>query len=198
VEAKRPPKYRFWPERPPGPVDDAYAQTRWLRPYRPGLVRVLTSLFLLAVLGLVVQVALLTTFHAADPATLAIRIAVTVVLTGGLGLAFSRCYLSGVWVSDHKVRVLRPLSTSVWSWSELADVRSVAGPTRLLGSPLAVPGHQVLLVLADGRDVATPVTDRSADFLGRPQAYSMAADAVEGWFQLGRGRVEPGREAPGT
>ncbi len=196
MESRRPPKYRFWPERAPGPVDDAYVQTRWMRPYRPGLVRILSSLVLLAALGLIVQVALLTTFRAADPATLAVRIGVTVVLVGGLGLLFSRCYLSGLWVTDHKVRILRPLSTSVWTWSELADVRSVAGPTRMLGSPVAVPGHRVLLVLLDGRDVDTPVTDRSPDFLGRPQAYAMAADAVEGWFDLGRRRAGPGRTHP--
>ena len=188
MQGRRPPKYRFWPERATGPLDDAYVQTRWLRPYRPGPVRVLTSLALLAVLAAVVQVALLTTFRAADTGTLAVRVLVTVLLAGALAVLFSRCYLSGLWVTDHQVRLLRPLSTSVWSWSELADVRSVAGPTRLLGSPLAVRGQRVLLVLADGRDVNTPVTDRSPDFLGRPQAYSMAADAVEGWFRLGRDR----------
>jgi hypothetical protein len=184
VDDKPAPKYRFWPERPPGPVDDAYSQTRWLRPYRPGLIRVLTCLALLAVLGLVLQAALLTTFRAGDAGTLAIRGALAVALLAGLGTLFSRCYLSGLWVTDRRVRLVRPLSTKVWAWTELSDVRTVAGPTRLLGTPLAVPGNRVLLVLADGSDVVTPVTDRSPDFLGRPQAYDMAAGAVEGWFKL--------------
>jgi hypothetical protein len=188
VAEKPPPKYRFWPERPPGPVDGAYVQTRWLRPYRPGLIRVLTCVLLLGVLGLILQVALLTTFHAADHVTLAIRIVVTLALLTGLGTVFSRCYLSGLWVTDHKVRILRPLSTAAWTWDEVADVRTVAGPTRLLGTPLAVPGNRVLLVLTDGRDIETPVSDRSPDFLGRPQAYAMAADAVEGWLQLAHRR----------
>jgi hypothetical protein len=181
---RRAPKYRFWPERAPGPVDDAYVQTRWLRPYRPGLIRVATSLLLLAALGLVLQVALLTTFRAPGAVDLAIRIVIAVVLLLGLGTLFSRCYLSGVWVTDHGVRVLRPLSTRVWAWREVTDVRSVSGPTRLLGSPIALAGHYVLLVLADGSDVVTPVSDRSPDFLGRREAYDMAAGAVEGWFQL--------------
>lgn len=189
---KPPPKYRFWPERTPGPVDDAYVQTRWLRPYRPGIIRVATALLLLALLCLVVQVSLLTTFKAPDAATMAIRIVVTVVLLVGLGIVFSRCYLSGVWVTDHKVRVLRPLSTRVWTWQEIADVRSVSGPTRVLGSPVAVGGRCVVLVLADGSDVVTPVSDRSPDFLGRSEAYDMAAGAVEGWFQLAAHR----RSAP--
>jgi hypothetical protein len=178
------PKYRFWPERPPGPVDDAYAQTRWLRPYRPGLIRVITCLVLLAVLGLVLQTALLTTFAAGDVGTVVVRAAVAVALLVGLGTLFSRCYLSGLWVTDGKVRLVRPLSTKVWAWTDLADVRSVTGPARLLGTPLAIPGSRVLLVLADGSEVETPVSNRSPDFLGRPQAYEMAADAVEGWFRL--------------
>jgi len=41
---KQPPKYRFWPERKQGPVDDAYVQSRWVRPYRPGAIRVAASL----------------------------------------------------------------------------------------------------------------------------------------------------------
>jgi hypothetical protein len=191
--AKRPPKYRFWPERPPGPVDDAYTQTRWLRPYRPGFVRVATSLLLLATLGLVLQVSLLTTFRAPTTADTLVRLAITVVLLVVLGTVFSRCYLSGVWVTDHRVRVLRPLSTRSWAWSEIADVRSVAGPTRVLGTPFAVAGHAVVLVLADGSDVVTPVCDRSPDFLGRPEAYDMAAGAVEGWFEAStrRGDLPP-------
>ena len=36
---------------------------------------------------------------------------------------------------------------------------------------------------ADGTDVETPVCDRSPDFLGRPEAYDMAAGAVEGWLE---------------
>lgn len=181
---KPPPKYRFWPEREPGPVDDAYVQTRWVRPYRPGIIRVATTVLLIAVLGLVAQVSLLTTFHAPDATTLVIRIVVTLALLVSLTLVFSRCYLSGVWVTDQGVRVLRPLSTRVWTWQQIADVRSVQGPTRLLGSPLGVPGRGVVLVLADGSDISTPLSDRSPDFLGRPEAYDMAAGAIEGWFEL--------------
>jgi hypothetical protein len=192
VPDKPPPKYRFWPERAPGPVDDAYVQTRWMRPYRPGLIRVATTVLLIAVLGLVAEVSLLTTFHAPDGATLVIRIVVTLALLVSLTLVFSRCYLSGVWVTDQGVRVLRPLSTRVWTWQQITDVRSVRGPTRLLGSPLGVPGRGVVLVLADGSDISTPLSDRSPDFLGRPEAYDMAADAIEGWFELATRRRAAG------
>ena len=189
---KPPPKYRFWPERAPGPVDDAYVQARWMRPYRPGIIRVATTVLLIAVLGLVTEVSLLTTFHAPDGATLVIRIVVTLALLVSLTLVFSRCYLSGVWVTDEGVRVLRPLSTRVWTWQQITDVRSVQGPIRLLGSPLDVPGRGVVLVLADGTDISTPLSDRSPDFLGRPEAYDIAADAIEGWFELATRRRAAG------
>ena len=179
----QPPKYRFWPERRQGPVDDAYVQQRWMRPYRPGPLRVAASLLLLGALGLVLQVALLTTFRAPSALDVAIRAVSAVVLLAVLAVGFSRCFLSGVWVSDHRVRVLRPLSTRVWSWAEVADVRSVAGPTRLLGGPIAISGLVVVLVLRDGTDVVTPVSSRSPDFLARPEAYDMAATALEGWWQ---------------
>lgn len=188
MDGKPAPKYRFWPERAPGPVDGAYVQSRWMRPYRPGLLRVLTSAALLAALALVISVGLLTTFRDADHLTLAIRGIGTVLLLAGLGTLFSRCYLSGLWVTDHRVRILRPLSTSVWSWAQVADVRTVTGAARLLGTPLAVPGRRVLLVLADGLEVETPVCDRSPDFLGRPEAFAMAADAVEGWLLASKRR----------
>src|SRR5205085_1540840 len=95
---------------------------------------------------------------------------------------------AGVWVTDQGVRSLRPFSTRVWEWTEVADVRSVSGSTRLLGSPIRVPGRCVVLVLADGSDIETPVTDRSPDFLGRREAYDIAAASIEGWLQQSRRR----------
>jgi hypothetical protein len=180
---KQPPKYRFWPERKQGPVDEAYVQSRWVRPYRPGAIRVAASLLVLATLGLVLQVALLTTFRAPGAVDVVLRVVAALVLLISLAVVLSRCFLSGVWVTDEGVRVLRPLSTRVWSWRDIADVRSVAGPTRLLGTPISLRGHGVVLVLRDGTDVPTPVNDRSPDFLGRAEAYDMAATAVEGWYE---------------
>ena len=93
------------------------------------------------------------------------------------------------------MRVVRPLSTRAWQWRDVADVRSVPGSTRLLGTPVRVDGHAVVLVLSDGSDVETPLSDRSGDFLGRSEAYDMAATAVEGWLEQHRRRGDGRRAA---
>ncbi len=186
------PKYQFWPEKEPGPLDEAYRQTRWLRPYRPGPFRVAACLFLLALLMYLTVVSLLAVYGSAAIPELALRIVIAGAVYGVLVLAAIRAYLSGVWVTDTGVRVVRPLSTRVWPWTAIADVRSVPGPTRLFGTRLRVTGHAVFLVLADGTDVETPLADRSADFLGRAEAYDMASSAVEGWLEQNRRRPRPG------
>jgi Bacterial PH domain len=187
----RQPKYRFWPERAAGPVDDAYHQIRWVRPYRPGPVRVGLCLLLLFALLYATMVSLLAVYGSASLAELAVRTLLAAATCLAVLTVAVRAYLSGVWVTDDGVRVLRPLSTHVWTWAQVADVRSVPGPTRLAGTPVRVLGHRLVLVLADGTDVQTPLTDRSPDFLGRVEAYDMAASAVEGWLEIARRRDRP-------
>jgi hypothetical protein len=182
------PTYRFWPERPIGPLDDAAVQDRWIRPYRPGPFRVATCAALLAALLLLTMAALLATFGSAGFAELGLRWLIATMLFAGLTFLLVRTFLGGAWVTDHGVRLVRPFSTRRWTWAEVADVRAVACAARLLGSPLRVPGRVVVVVLADGSDVETPVCDRSPDFLGRPEAFDMAADAVEGWLEQARRR----------
>ena len=137
--AKRPPKYRFWPEKPAGPVETRTSRRAGCGPTGRDFLRVATSLLRLATLGLVLQVSLLTTFRPATTGDTLVRLTVTVVLLVVLGTVFSRCYLSGVWVTDQRVRVLLLLSTRAWSWGEIAYVRSAAGPTRLLGHAAGGP-----------------------------------------------------------
>src|SRR5438445_4517466 len=156
-------KYRFWPERPPGPVDEAYVQTRWVRPYRPGPLRVLSCLLLATALVYLTMVALLATLTSAGVLELAVRAVIAAAVFALLVAVFARCFLAGVWVTEQGVRSLRPFSTRVWAWTEGADVRSVAGETRLLASPLRVSGRCVVRVLAGGSDTEAPVTVRCTE-----------------------------------
>jgi hypothetical protein len=184
------PAYRLWPDpdREPGPLDEAYRQTRWMRPYRPGPLRLAVCLAIIVVLLFATMVSLIAAYGSASVVELGLRGVIAAAVYGALVWAVFRAYLSGVWVTDDGVRIVRPMSTRAWPWRDIADVRSVPGSTRLLGTPVRVDGHAVVLVLSDGSDVETPLTDRSGDFLGRPEAYDMAATAVEGWLEQHRRR----------
>jgi len=186
-----PSRWRFWPERPPGPVDDAYVQSRWVRPYRPGPFRVAFCLTVLTLLTYLTVGGLLAILGSPGYADLAARSAIAAATFALLVLAFTRGFLGGVWVTDYGIRVLRPFSTRAWPWSEVADIRSVPGAAKLLGTPLRVRGHTVVVVLRDGSDVETPITDRSPDFLGRAEAFDMASGAVEGWLVQSHRRRHP-------
>jgi hypothetical protein len=189
------PSFRLWPEpdKDPGPLDEAYRQTRWVRPYRPGPYRMATCLLVVTFLLFATMVSLLAAYGSGSILELGLRGVIGAAVYVGLLWAVFRTYLTGVWVTDESVRVVRPLSTRVWRWRDVADVRSVPGSTRLLGSPVRVDGHAVYLVLSDGTDVETPVSDRSGDFLGRAEAYDMAATAVEGWLEQHRRKNPPGQ-----
>ena len=89
----------------------------------------------------------------------------------------------GVWVNDFGVRILGLVHNEEISWQVVADVRRVAGPARLLGGPVRRAGDTVWIVLVDGSDRETPLTDAGPDFLARAEAYDMAAGAVERWFE---------------
>jgi hypothetical protein len=188
--------YRFWPERPPGPLDEAYQQVRWVRPYRPGPWRIGLCGVLLLVLLYGAAVGLLALLRSQSVADLVVRALLEVALFAAVVWGFVRTYVGGVWVTDAGVRVVGPTRVRQWTWAGVADVRSVHGGVRVLGTPVRAPGEVLVLVLADGTDVETPLTNRSPDFLGRPEAYDMAAGAVEGWLEQQRRRRDgPGRPA---
>lgn len=175
--------WKFWPEKPPGPVDDAYVQKKWLRPYRPGPLRVGLALVIFAVTFYVSFAGLITVLTA--PGLLARLIAafLTVAIAGSLALFGSRIMAAGVWVNDFGVRVYGLVRSEQIPWGSVADIRRVRGGTRLLGSPFRSSGDTLWVVLVDGSDRETPVTNRGPDFLGRPEAYDMATGAVERWFK---------------
>ena len=156
-------------------------------------MRVAVCLLLVTALLYLTMAGLLATLSSAGIVELFVRVVIAGALFAALLALAVRCFLSGVWVTDHGIRVLRPLSTRAWQWADIADVRSAVGPTRLAGSVVRVHGETVLLVLTDGSDVETPVASRSLDFLGRPEAYDMASGAVEGWLEQYRRRSRPGR-----
>lgn len=173
---------------PNRPLDHAYVQRRWTRLYRPGPWRAAVSVAAALTFALLASSALSGTL--AVPATWLQRIVVLLVaglLVSGVGILVMRTLAAGVYVTDAAVRLLTVRRTVVLPWREVRDVRRVPGRVPLLDLPfLAVEGERLLLVLADGSDLPTPLTNRSADFAGRAEAYDVAALRLERWWLAGR------------
>lgn len=169
------------------PVDGDFVQQKPVRLHRPGPWRT----------ALVVLLAVLTTWSALAAAvavsgarglgTKALVLVIAMLPVGLLVWVTSRVLAVGPYVSDRLLRQTRVLSLTEVDWSEVADVRRVRDRVPVLGIGPRVDGERIVVVLRDGSDLATTVTTASADFLGRPEAYDVAALAVERWWNESRG-----------
>jgi hypothetical protein len=88
----------------------------------------------------------------------------------------------GVWVSKHGLRQSGLCYTVTLKWSEIAAVRTVQQPVKWLGLPRTLQGQALSVVRArNGEPLRVLLTDRSADFLTRREAFERAADIIEAW-----------------
>ena len=145
--------------------------TRWIRLYRPGPLRVL--LIGLAAFG-TVAVAMVGSVVVAATRFLGERLVVSAVAVGAVGLALwstSRLGSSGVWVGPQGIRVITPLHRRRASWPEVRLEHRADG---------------VWCVPLDGPDWRTPVRRRAIDFAGRAEAYDIAVTALVDWSDLHR------------
>ena len=172
--------WKLWGDPDPIPPG-GYKQSRWVRPYRPGLMRVLLSLppALLAVA--VAGLGVLGAFAQSSWTGRAIGMAGTAAAAGVLIWLALRVFSAGVWVTDNRVRILGVLGSNEMAWTAVVDVAAVDG-SRLLGTPLQIPGGTVVLRTSDGRTFRTPVCSGSSDFLGRPESFRIAAGALRRWW----------------
>lgn len=151
---------------------------RWRRPYRPGPWRVATAaltLLLSAYLLLSAGIIALAGTPTGARATL---------LIAALAMAFAlRTLRVGIWVSSRGVRRVGLLSTRTLRWREVTRVGTVQQPVKWLGLPRSVQGQALLIERRRGGPLAPLVTDHSADFLARPDAFDHATDLVEAWAE---------------
>jgi hypothetical protein len=169
------------------PVDADYVQARPVRLHRPGPWRT----------ALVVVLAVITTWCALAAAVAvagargllvkAVVLVIVMIPVGALVWLTARILAVGPYVTDHALRQTRVLSVAEVAWSDIADVRRVAMPVPVLGLAPRTDGERVVVVLRDGSELATTITTASPDFLGRAEAYDVAALAVERWWQESRG-----------
>ncbi|MEU4213665.1 hypothetical protein AB0F13_27410 [Streptomyces sp. NPDC026206] len=166
-----------------GEPEDAYeSRHRWRRPYHPGALRVGGAAVVLLLAGYVLLCALVI---ALAGALLGAGVCLAV---GALLITLAvRLVRTGIWVSPQGLRQSRLLSGTTLPWSDVAAVRTVQQPVRLLGLPRTVQGQVLVVERTQGGPLPAVLTDHGADFLGRPQAFAMAADAVEDWVAELRG-----------
>ncbi len=170
-------RYEFFPKKPPGPVDDAYVQTSWVRAYRPGGPRWLLCSLLAVVQVVVLFIALVVLLGTSGGRDTTFAAGVAVAASLALCLLILRLALTGVWVNDSAIRVISLSRYATWPWADVADVWFDRAGAR-----------RVVVVLTDGGEISTPAHPRGLDFFGRPTALDVAAESIEGWFALARRR----------
>ncbi|MFH8365244.1 hypothetical protein [Streptomyces sp. NPDC018031] len=161
------------PDPDPLPYD---ARDRWRRPYRPGPWRVAGAALLLLLASYILFSALIIAMAGALPGA-----GVCVAVATGVIVLAVRLVRTGVWVSGAGLRQMALFTTTTMAWGRVGAVRTVQQPVRFLGLPRTVQGQAVIVEPAGGAPLRPIITDHNADFLGRPEAFDMAADAIEGW-----------------
>ncbi|MFG2334506.1 hypothetical protein ACGFMM_33570 [Streptomyces sp. NPDC048604] len=154
------------------PFDD---HDTWRRPYRPGPWRVGAAALALLLASFVLLAAVIIT----ATGTLA-GAAVTFGLAALIIAAALRLLRVGTWVSRNGLRHVRMLSTTTVPWHTVSGLRTVQMPVRWLGLPRTVQGQALVYVRRDGEQQPL-LTDHSADFLSRVEAFDRATDTVEAW-----------------
>ncbi|KAF4408725.1 MULTISPECIES: PH domain-containing protein [Streptomyces] len=155
------------------PQDDV---NRWRRPYRPGPWRVGAAALLLLLASYMLFAAMIIAFAGALPGAGACAAAAAAVITFAL-----RVVRLGAWVSAQGVRRVGLFSTRTLPWQRVQEVRTAQQPVKWLGLPRTVQGEALLAFPVSGEPLRPLISDHNADFLGRPDAFDTAADAVEAW-----------------
>ncbi|MFJ2741228.1 hypothetical protein ACIO3O_16355 [Streptomyces sp. NPDC087440] len=155
------------------PYDD---HDQWRRPYRPGPYRVGAAALLLLLASFVLLSAMIIAFAAEVTGALIVLGVGAVVIVCAL-----RVLRLGVWVSRAGLRRVGFFSTVTVPWNQTSNVRTVQQPVRWLGLPRTVQGQALVMERQGGSPLPALLTDHSADFLSRVEAFDRAADTIEAW-----------------
>jgi len=158
-------------------ADGAYEDPeRRRRPYRPGPWRVGGAAVLLLLASYLLFSALIIVLAGSGSA------AGVCVAAAALVIAFAvRMVGAGVRVSARELRRTGLIMSTTVAWQDVASIRTLQQPVRWLGLPRTVQGQVVLAERTSGGTPLTLFTSHDTDFLGRPEAFRAAADALDGW-----------------
>jgi len=168
-------------------VDVTYADVtyedpeRWRRPYRPGPWKVGGAAVLLLLASYLLFSALIIVLAGSGSTAGVCAVAAALVIA----FAF-RLVGAGVRVSERGLRRTGLFSSTTLPWQDVASIRTAQQPVRVLGLPRTVQGQAVIAGRTSGGAPLTLVTSHDTDFLGRPEAFAAAADALEGWADRNR------------
>ncbi|MFD9725877.1 PH domain-containing protein [Streptomyces sp. NPDC059072] len=151
---------------------------RWRRPYRPGPWRVAISAVLLLLSAFMLLATMIVAFAGAWAGAGVCLLAALSVVGSAL-----RMLQVGVWVSRAGLRRVGFLGSRTLAWSEIVELRTVQQPVRWLGLPRTVQGQALTATVRDGAEPPALLTDHSADFLSRSEAFDRAADTVGAWAE---------------
>ncbi|WNI19828.1 hypothetical protein RLT57_24330 [Streptomyces sp. ITFR-21] len=152
------------------------AQDRWMRPYRPGPWRVGTAALALMLAAYLLFAALIMGLAGGRSGAVTVLLAALAVIAATL-----RLLRTGVWLSGKGVRQVGYFSTVTLPWGRVGTVRTAQQPVKVLGLPRTVQGQALLVSRRGGAALRPLLTDHNADFLGRIEAFDIAADAIESW-----------------
>lgn len=113
---------------------------------------------------------------------------VCVAMGSGVIIWALRMLRVGIWVSSHGLRQVGLFWTTTLRWSQVAAVHTVQQPVRWLGLPRSVQGQVLVVHRRDSEPLRALLTDHSADFLAKPEAFERAADVLEAWAEDYRGQ----------
>lgn len=119
-------------------------------------------------------------------------LAALVVVGVPLIALMSRAWVAGTFVSDTGVKVSAIVSTQYARWDEIDAVRVEVGRTRWLGTPLRIPGSEIVIDL-QGERLRTHVGTASPDLWLRPQAWDSARDRLRQWWRETRDPQDPSK-----
>ncbi|MFJ8014793.1 PH domain-containing protein [Streptomyces sp. NPDC096339] len=151
---------------------------RWRRPYRPGPWRVAIASVLLLLSAFMLLATMIVAFVGAWAGAGVCLLAALSVVGSAL-----RMLQVGVWVSRTGLRRVGFLGSRTVAWSEIVELRTVQQPVRWLGLPRTVQGQALTATVRGGAEMPALLTDHSADFLSRSEAFDRAADTVGAWVE---------------
>jgi hypothetical protein len=152
------------------------ARDHWMRPYRPGPWRVAAAALALMLTAYLLFAALIMVAAGSGGGAVACLCTAVVVVAATL-----RLLRVGIWLSGKGLRQVGYFATVTLPWSRVGTVRTAQQPVKVLGLPRTVQGQALVVTRRGGQPLRVLVTDHNADFLGRVEAFDIAADAIEGW-----------------